>query len=106
MGIPPAPTVSVSGASMQRCQLCGGIGLTQPVTFRRNVGMVLARRTYKISGNLCKGCIHQQYWKFQGLDLILGPWGTISLFMTPLYLIQNTVGYIAALSKMRGSLPN
>lgn len=87
-----------------RCQACGSMRQTKNVTFYRNVGMLLARRTYKVNGDMCKPCIHKRYWEFAGKNLLLGPWGTISLIVTPLYLIQNTGVYVAALYKLRDAI--
>ena len=86
------------------CQGCGSRRATKYVTFYRNVGMLLARRTHKIHGDLCKACIHRRYWEFAGKNLLLGPWGTISLIVTPLYLIQNTGQYVSALYKLRDAI--
>jgi hypothetical protein len=83
----------------QRCQLCGNMGMTRFVAFYRNVGMLLARRTYTIVGNLCESCVHKNFWKFEALDVLLGPWGTLSIFLTPIYLVQNIFTYIFALYK-------
>lgn len=73
-----------------RCQECGNMRQTRNVTFRRNAGMLLAHRIYKVNGNLCRACIHRRFWEFTGKNIALGPWGTISLIVTPLFLIQNT----------------
>jgi hypothetical protein len=83
------------------CQWCGSPRPTKYVAFYRNVGMLLARRKYQIHGDLCKACIHRHYWKFTGKNLLLGPWGVVSLFVTPLYLIQNTGKYVSALYRLR-----
>jgi hypothetical protein len=87
-----------------RCQACGNMRPTKYVTFYRNVGMLLARRTYTINGEMCRPCIHKGFWEFAGKNLLLGPWGTISLIVTPLYLIQNTGVYVAALYKLRDAI--
>lgn len=86
------------------CQGCGSRRQTQYVTFHRNVGMLLAHRTYKVQGDLCRACIHRRYWEFAGKNLLLGPWGTISLLITPLYLIQNTGVYVSAIYKLRDAI--
>ncbi len=83
------------------CPWCGSPRPTKYVKFYRNVGMLLARRKYQIHGDLCKACIHKHYWEFTGMNLLLGPWGAVSLFVTPLYLIQNTGKYVSALYKLR-----
>jgi hypothetical protein len=87
-----------------RCQLCQGMHQTRPVTFHRNVGMLFARRTYSTQGSLCRSCMHKKYWEFTGKNLLLGPWGTISLIVTPIYLIQNTAVYASTLYKLRDAI--
>jgi hypothetical protein len=75
---------------------------TAHVSFHRNVGMLFIRRTYKIEGNLCKSCIKKQFTQFTIKNLLLGWWGTISLFVTPIYAIQNVASYVSAIRALRG----
>jgi hypothetical protein len=74
------------------------------VTFYRNVGMLVVRRTYQVHADLCRSCIHKRFWEFTGKNLLLGPWGMISLLVTPFYLLQNTVVYMSALYKLRDAI--
>jgi hypothetical protein len=90
--------------TMGRCQLCGTVRQTSPVEYTRNIGMLVVRQTRKISANMCKSCVHKNYWDFTAKNLLLGPWGTISLFLTPIYLVTNTVSYVSALHKLRGAV--
>ena len=66
--------------------------------------MLLARQTRTLSANMCKSCVHKNYWDFQAKNLLLGPWGTISLIVTPIYLVTNTVSYVSALNKLKGAI--
>src|ERR1700747_3807811 len=86
-----------SVVTMQRCQSCGEMRMTKFVAFYRNVGMLFRRQTYTIMGSLCESCVHKQFWKFEALDVVLGPWGTISLILTPIYFVQNIFSYFIAL---------
>jgi hypothetical protein len=43
------------------------------------------------------------FWQFTGKNILLGPWGIISLVVTPFYLLQNTGVYLKALYKLRGT---
>jgi hypothetical protein len=90
--------------SMGRCQVCGGVGQTSPVTFHRNIGMLVARQTRSIQGNMCKTCVGKKFWDFTLKNIVFGPWGVISLIVTPIYLVTNTVSYISALNKLRGAI--
>src|SRR5262249_19128076 len=96
-----SPSMPESRVMVQPCQSCRQILRTKLVSFQRNVGMIFMRRTYKLTGNLCESCIHKHFWQFQALDLLLGPWGTISLIITPIYFIQNIVSYAGALYAFR-----
>jgi hypothetical protein len=92
------------GTSIGRCQICGSMRQTSQVTFHRNIGMLVARQTMKIQAAMCKTCLGKKYWEFQGKGLLLGPWGMISLIVTPIYLVTNTVNYVSATRKLSGAV--
>lgn len=79
-----------------QCQLCKSMRPTTRVKYERNIGMLFLRQTRRLEANLCKTCVTSQFWDFQGKNLLLGPWGMISLILTPVYLITNTVAYTSA----------
>ncbi len=89
--------------TMQCCQSCGEMRMTKFVAFYRNVGMLFRRQTYTIMGNLCTTCVHKQFWKFEALDVVLGPWGMMSVVIAPIYFIQNIFSYTVALYKLSGA---
>jgi hypothetical protein len=47
--------------NMTRCQLCQQVRPTKSVTFDRNVGMLVLRRMYRFSGQICKACTRQKF---------------------------------------------
>jgi hypothetical protein len=77
-------------------QLCKSMRQTARVRYERNIGMLVLRQTRRLEANLCKTCVTSQFWDFQAKNLLLGPWGMISLILTPVYLIANTVAYTSA----------
>jgi hypothetical protein len=87
-----------------QCQFCGNMRQTTPVTFHRNIGMLVARQTKSLRGSLCKTCVKKNYWDFTAKNLLFGPWGMISLIVTPIYLVTNTVSYVSALQKLSGAV--
>ena len=87
-----------------RCQLCSNMRQTARVKFERNIGMLVLRQTRRLEANLCKSCLESQFWRFQGLNLVLGPWGIISLILTPIYLVTNTVSYASARRELSGAV--
>lgn len=87
-----------------RCQLRQQMRATRSVRFHRNVGMLVARRSYTAKGQLCRSCIHKKFWEFQAKNLLLGPWGAVSLILTPILLVMNTGTYLTALYKLRDAI--
>jgi hypothetical protein len=98
----PVNTAAVN--AIGRCQLCGNMRQTTSVKFQRNIGMLVARQTRTLQANMCKTCLKQNFWRFQGLGLLLGPWGMISLVVTPIYLIANTAAFVSASKKLSGAI--
>lgn len=80
----------VSGA----CQVCRREAQLNPVAFRYNVGMLVARRYATLEGRLCKSCIHRTYWKYAAINLTVGWLGYISLIVAPAFLAMNTYSYL------------
>jgi hypothetical protein len=79
------------------CQACGIEAPAKRVEFHQNIGMLVMRRHASIKGNLCKSCIHSQFWKRTGTTLAVGWLGTISLVIAPIFVIMNIVNYLGAL---------
>src|SRR5271168_3337848 len=98
-----ASTISPTN-TLGRCQICGSMRQTSEVSYQRNIGMLIPWQTRTIRANMGKSCVHKSYWEYTGKNLLLGPWGTISLIITPIYLVTNTVSYVSALHKLRGAL--
>ena len=79
------------------CQCCGVEAATRYVAFYQNIGAIMMRYSSRIEGNLCKACIHKHFWKFTLVNLTLGWWGTISLIVTPFFLLNNLARYMVCL---------
>lgn len=99
-----APNAVHTANTMGRCQVCGNMRATTLAKFDRNIGMLVLRQVRSIQGNMCKTCLGKKFWEFTGLNLLLGPWGVISLIMTPIFLITNTVSYVSASRKLRDAV--
>ena len=87
-----------------RCQLCGSTRQTARVKFERNIGMLVLRQTRRLEAQMCKTCVNKQFWNFQAKNLVFGPWGMISLIVTPVYLVANTVAYTSAKRELAGAV--
>jgi hypothetical protein len=79
------------------CQACGIEAPARAVDFRQNIGMLVMRTHKCVKGRLCKKCVHKYFWKTTTTTLFLGPWGYISLFIAPIFIINNIVRYVGAL---------
>ena len=95
---------ATNGNAFGPCQLCRSMRQTAHVKFARNIGMLVLRQTRRLEANLCKTCARKEFWNFQGMNLLLGPWGVISLIITPIYLVTNTVNYVAAHRELQGAV--
>ena len=87
-----------------QCQLCRNMRQTAHVKYERNIGMLILRQTRRLEVKMCKTCAGKQFWDFQAKNLLLGPWGMISLIITPVYLVTNTVSYMAARRELEGAV--
>ena len=46
-----------------------------------------------IEGELCKTCVHKNFWKMTLTTLLLGWWSVVSLIVTPVFLVLNLMNY-------------
>jgi len=79
------------------CQACRIEAPTKYVEFHSNIGMLVMRHHRYVKGNLCKRCIHKNFWKATLVNCTVGPWGTISLIVTPIFILGNTIRYLGAI---------
>ncbi|HET6328679.1 MAG TPA: hypothetical protein VFG04_28605 [Planctomycetaceae bacterium] len=84
------------------CQRCGSEAPTKLVNFYQNIGAIVIRFPRSTKCHLCKQCVHQVFWKYTLVNSTLGWWGMISVFVTPIYLLSNTVQYLLCLGMPTG----
>jgi len=73
------------------------------VEFSQNVGYIIMRQHSTLRGTLCKQCINQEFWHRTLITLFFGWWGTVSLFVAPVYIVRNTFRFVPTLG-MHGRL--
>ena len=101
----PNTTMPLNPANaIGRCQVCGNMRQTALVRYQHNIGMLVVRQTRYIQGNMCKTCVTKKFWEYSGKNLLLGPWGIISLVLTPVYLVTNIIAYASASRKLSGAV--
>ena len=93
-----------ASVKMINCKVCGKMRQTTYASFDYNVGLLVRRETYSVAGYMCRQCIHKKFWEYTSKNLLLGWWGTISLLVTPGYLVSNVYAYVHSLYLLRGSL--
>jgi hypothetical protein len=74
---------------MGTCNYCGARGAVHEVNYRQNTGMLIMRRSRQFSGMACRACSHDLFVRTTLHTFVLGWWGTISLFLTPIFIISN-----------------
>jgi hypothetical protein len=77
-----------------RCESCGLEAPTKSVQLHQNIGMLVMRRSQSVKGNLCKSCIDSYFWRYTLVNSTLGWWGVISVFMTPIFIVNNLFQFI------------
>jgi hypothetical protein len=80
------------------CRNCGIEAATREVDFRQTVGLIVVRLERRVSGQLCKRCIHRKYWRYLITNVLMGPWSITSFFYAPYYVVKNTTQYARCLS--------
>jgi len=82
---------------LKTCQACGSQAPTRYVEFHQNIGALVVRFRRSIKGELCKGCIHSNFWSMTMTTLCVGWLGTISIIIAPIMIINNVVRYVPCL---------
>ncbi len=75
------------------CQRCCVEALTQDVTFRQNLGALVVLFHSLTSGELCKSCIHAEFWRRTGITVGIGWLGYISVLVATVFLLMNVYNY-------------
>ncbi|MCA9089393.1 MAG: hypothetical protein KDA90_12260 [Planctomycetaceae bacterium] len=79
------------------CQNCGVEAPTKYVAFHQNIGALVMRFSKSIEGELCKSCVHKNFWSMTGTTLVLGWWGLISFVLTIGFVLNNVIRYLLCL---------
>jgi hypothetical protein len=82
-----------SGPPSGACVRCGKRKQTISVGLNRHIGAVILMFHKSLRGQLCKECISQVFWEYMLITVLFGWWGVISVFLTPVVLINNSIVY-------------
>lgn len=75
------------------CQVCGREVPTAKIHLMQNIGMLVARSSKTLAGDVCRPCGMSAFKSMTLTTLFLGWWGVISLVLTPVFLIANIVAW-------------
>jgi hypothetical protein len=78
----------------KQCDLCGRRPANAgAVRFLGNVGLLVRRYKRELQAEICGPCLHSRLLGFTLVNLIFGWWGTISMLVTPAYILNNFVEF-------------
>ncbi len=78
------------------CDFCRARGPVHDVAYRQNTGMLMMRQTKTFRGHACRACSGAIFRKTTLHNLVFGWWGVISLFATPLFIVNNVVCWLGS----------
>ncbi|HVE81793.1 MAG TPA: hypothetical protein VND93_03060 [Myxococcales bacterium] len=78
------------------CEACGLYAPVMQATYHQNTGMLVMRQHRRAQGAFCRRCHTSLFWKMTLHTTILGWWGTISLIVTPFFILNNVGLFLAA----------
>ncbi|HEY8210439.1 MAG TPA: hypothetical protein VIG99_23315 [Myxococcaceae bacterium] len=78
------------------CDMCSAYAPVMNGTYHQNTGMLVMRRHRQAGGTFCRGCHFRVFWRLTLHTFFLGWWGTISLVLTPLFLLNNVGLFLAS----------
>jgi hypothetical protein len=80
------------------CQSCGVEAPTQKVLFVQHIGAIVMFFHKRIGGLFCRNCVNKYFTEYFFITLVLGWWGIISVFATPVVLLIDLFNYFRAWS--------
>jgi hypothetical protein len=87
------------------CMKCGAPAATWPIKLHQNIGLIAAHQRSIFEGQICKGCVHREYWKKFAILVTVGWTSYYSIVIGPVLLILNTVNYVKTVSSKPVGLP-
>ncbi len=88
-GASGATASGTAGVVMGQCQGCNRRAPVAHVSYLQNTGMLIARQTHTLEADLCRTCSTAAFGRMTLHTAFLGWWGTISVLVTPFYILNN-----------------
>src|SRR4051812_45375916 len=80
------------------CMTCGAVAPTYALTYRKNIGLIAAHWRWTTPMQVCRSCVHKEYWKRFAILITVGWTSYYSIVIGPVLLIMNTATYIKNLT--------
>jgi hypothetical protein len=80
----------------EACEVCGGYGPVMHTTYHQNTGMLVMRQHRQAEGSFCRRCHVRLYLRLTLHTFFLGWWGTLSLVLTPVFILMNTARFLVS----------
>ena len=88
-GASGATASGTAGVVIGQCQGCNRRAPVAHVSYLQNTGMLIARQTHTLEADLCRTCSTAAFGRMTLHTAFLGWWGTISVLVTPFYILNN-----------------
>src|SRR5215467_14495871 len=75
------------------CDSCRQDAPLREAEFGLTIGLVIGSYQTTKKGRLCSACIHETFWVYTLLTLLLGWWDLTAFFLTPVWVVLNVVSY-------------
>ena len=95
---PPDENGPSRAAEAILCQSCGYEVPNRYMTFHQNIGAALVRFSHAYKGYFCRECSRKFFWKSTLITFFLGWWGTISFFVSIVFLFGNVIEYLRSMA--------
>src|SRR5262249_31026783 len=88
------------------CDSCRQDAPLREAEFGLTIGLVIGSYQTTKKGRLCSGCIHETFWVYTLLTLVLGWWDLKAFFLTPVWVVLNVVSYCGLTPSIRSQSPS
>jgi len=94
-----------SDPTQRNCMTCGKEAPTWALTYHQNIGILAMHIRKSTPMQVCKSCVHKEYWKRFAILVTVGWTSYYSIIIGPVLLIANTATYVKNLTAKPTAVP-
>ncbi len=98
--------MTFSDPTQRECMTCGRTAPTWALTYRQNIGIVAMHIRKSTPMQVCRSCVHKEYWKRFAILVTVGWTSYYSIIIGPVFLLMNTATYIKNLAAKPTAIPD